>query len=91
MPTETFKEAAWRLTSEMQEFGQNGIRLNKDAGIQQQINSDNFVSDTDFQIVTAETTIDGKTVQAAESLSGRGPRRVYVYEPGQPIYYFENS
>ena len=90
MPINTFEEAAWKLTSEMQEFGQNGIRLNKDAGIQQTINSDNLVADTDFQIVTAETTVMGKTVQAAESLSGQYPRRIYVWESGQSIYYFEN-
>ena len=90
MPINTFEEAAWKLTSDMQEFGQNGIRLNAAAGIQQTIDSDNLVASTDFQIVTAETTIMGKTVQAAESLSGRFPRRVYVWESGQSIYYFEN-
>lgn len=91
MPTETFEEAAWKLTSEMQEFGQNGIRLNTKAGIQQQINADNDAGGHDLQVVTSETTLDGKTVQASECKRGTTSRRVYVYEPGQPIYYFEES
>ncbi len=91
MPTETFKEEAWRLTSEMQEFGQNGIRLNTAAGIQQQINADSEAGGHYLQIVTAERTLDGKTIQAAECKRGTTPRRVYVWEEGQPIYYFEES
>lgn len=88
--TETFKEEAWRLTSEMQESGQNGIRLNSDAGIQSVINFDNLEFGTDYQIVTAERVLDGKTIQAAESLSGQFARRVYVWEPGAVIYSYEN-
>lgn len=85
-----FKEEAWTLTSEMQRFGQNGIRLNAEAGIQQQINADNDSGGHDLQVVTSETTVMGKTVQAAECKRGTTPRRVYVWEAGQPIYYFEN-
>ena len=91
MPTDTFKEAAWRLTSEMQESGQNGIQLNTEAGIQQQVNADNDGGGHDLQIVTTETILDGKTIQAAECKRGTTSRRVYVWEPGQPIYYFEES
>jgi hypothetical protein len=73
----------------MQRTGQNGIRLNSDAAIQQVIDYDNQANDTDFQIVTSETVLDGKTVQAAESHSGSFSRRVYVWEAGEEIYYFE--
>ena len=89
-----FEEAAWNLTTEMQRTGQNGIRLNALAGIQQRIKQDNRIDRTDYQIVTSEAQlIDftvNKTVQAAESLSGTFPRRVYVWTPGQEIYYYEN-
>jgi hypothetical protein len=90
-PTDTFREAAWKLTSKMQELGQNGIRLNTEAGIQQRINADNKAGGHDLQIVTSETTLDGKTIQAAECKRGSTSRRVYVWEPGTPIYYFEES
>ena len=89
--TDTFKEAAWKLTSDMQRFGQNGIRLNTEAGIQQRVNADNDAGGHDLQIVTSETTLDGKTIQAAECKRGTTPRRVYVWAPGEAIYYFEES
>ena len=88
---ETFREAAWRITSEMQESGQNGIQLNTAAGIQQQINDDNVTGGHDLQIVTTETTVMGEVVQAAECKRGTTPRRVYVWAPGQAIYHFEES
>ncbi len=88
-PSETFEEEAWRVTSEMQENGQNGIRLNAQAGIQVQISEDNLYFGSDFQVATSETDIQGRTVQAAESLSNARPRRVYVYGPGEPIYWYE--
>ena len=91
MPINTFEEEVWNLTSAMQETGQNGIKLNTKAGIQQQINTDNTNFGHDLQIVTSETTYDGKTVQAAECKRGTIPRRVYVWEAGQPIYHFEES
>lgn len=89
-PTNGFEAAAWNLTVEMQETGQNGIRLNALAGIQQKITEENFLyPDYQLQVVTAETMLDGKVIQAIESLTGETPRRVYVYEPGKPVYYFE--
>jgi hypothetical protein len=87
----SFEQEAWDTTSRMQQNGQNGIRLNKYAGLQQEISMDNFGwGDYDYQIVTSEAVVQGKTVQAAESLSGNYPRRVYVWEEGQEIYYFED-
>lgn len=87
-PSDNFKEEAWRITSEMQRTGQNGIRLNADAAIQKAIKQDNKTFHTDFQIVTSETTVQGKAVQAAESHSGSWPRRVYVWEAGKTIYWY---
>lgn len=83
-----FEQKAWAVTADMQKTGQGGIRLNADAGIQQRINVDNDISNYDLQIVTDEAIVDGKTVQAAESRTGKVPRRVYVWEEGKPIYYF---
>ena len=88
---DAFEIKAWAITVQMQQTGQDGIRLNKDAGIQGQINDDNASDDYNLQIVTSETIVDGKTVQAAESRTGKVPRRVYVWEAGKPIYYFEEG
>ena len=90
-PSDDFEQKAWAVTVNMQETGQDGIRLNADAGIQQQINADNYSGDSDLQIVTAETIVDGKTVQAAESITDKVPRRVYVWEAGKPIYWYEEG
>ena len=86
-----FKQKAWAVTVNMQKTGQDGIRLNADAAIQQQINADNASNDYDLQIVTSETIVDGKTVQAAESRTGKVPRRQYVWEAGKPIYWYEDG
>jgi hypothetical protein len=88
-PPDNFKKKAWEVTSNMQKTGQDGIRLNTKAGIQEQIIADNVYGHYDLQIVTAETIIDGKTVQAAESLTGKVPRRVYVWEAGESIWWYE--
>ena len=85
-----FQQKAWEVTSNMQITGQGGLRLNAAAAIQQIINIDND-SGLDLQIVTDEVVIDGKTVQAAESLTNKVGRRVYVWEAGEPIYYFEDG
>ena len=90
-PMNNFREEAWNLTSEMQELGQNGIRLNTLAAIQQTINYDNDVGGHDLQIVTTERILDGRTIQAAECKRGTTPRRVYVWEAGEEIYYFEHT
>lgn len=90
-PDLTFEPAAWHKTVEMQENGQNGIRLNSQAAIQKQVTEDNAADNLDLQIVTSETTVQGKTVQAVESLTGKVPRRVYVWEVGMPVYFFEDG
>ena len=85
-----FQQKAWEVTTEMQVTGQGGLRLNAAAGIQQQVNVDNEFG-LDLQIVTDEVVVDGRTVQAAESLTGKVPRRVYVWKAGEPIYWFEET
>lgn len=89
-PIEELKKQVWNFTSKMQETGNGGIRLNKDAGIQRQMTKDNKNFGLDLQKVTDEVTIDTRTFMAAESLTGLCPRRVYVYEPGKPIWFFED-
>lgn len=85
-----FHKKAWAVTVQKQVTGDGGLRLNRDAGIQGRINHDNL-SGLQLQIVTDEVIVDGRTVQAAESLTNAVPRRVYVWEPGKDIYYFEDG
>lgn len=87
-PENDIKELAWNATVEMQVSSIGGIRLNKDAGIQQKINEHNKAG-LNLQVVTDEIIIEGTTFLAAESLTGACPRRVYAWRPGQAIYYFE--
>lgn len=89
-PPPDFERLAWEVTVNMQESGESAIRLNAQAAIQRVISSDNKNFNTDYQIVTTETGVQGRTVQAAESLSGEHPRRVYVWEAGEDVYYFKD-
>jgi len=89
-PLTSFEKKAWEVTVRMQETGQNGIRLNAEAAIQKQINEDN-AEGLELQIVTSEEFVEGKTVQAAESLTGKCPRRVYVWHRHEPLYWFEEA
>jgi murein DD-endopeptidase MepM/ murein hydrolase activator NlpD len=82
---ETFEQQAWRESVEEQIA--RGIPLNPDAGLQQAIFNDDLVP-VHREIFTVHDDI-GYTVQAGEHLTGAVPRRVYVYQPGQSIYYFE--
>lgn len=90
LEADTLEKRAWAATVQMQSTGQGGIRLNKDAGIQQQLTTDNEEEGLDLQKVTDEVIIDGHTFMAAESLSGLCPRRVYVWLPGHPVWFFED-
>lgn len=85
-----FEKMAWEATVSKQVTGQGGLRLNPSAGIQQQINRDNLAG-INLQVVTDEVLVAGRIVQAAESLTGQAPRRVYVWEEGKKIYYFEEG
>ena len=88
-PSDTLEQEAWDKTVAMQVTGIGGIRLNKDAGIQQLVTAHNKAG-LNLQKVTDEVIIDGHTFMAAESLTGACPRRVYVWQPGLPIYFFED-
>jgi hypothetical protein len=88
-PLTSFQKKAWAVTVEMQETGQGGIQLNAEAAIQKEINNDNMNGDLDLQIVTTEEFVEGKTVQAAESRTGKVPRRVYVWHRLEGTYWFE--
>lgn len=84
------RQMAWEVTVNKQVTGNGGLRLNPSAGIQRQINIDNQKG-LSLQVVTDETKVGPWTVQAAESLTGAVPRRVYVWEPGKPIWHFEET
>lgn len=89
-PLDDLHQLAWDATVEMQETGFGGIRLNAKAGIQVQMTEDNERDHLDLQKVTDEIAIEGKVFMAAESLTDLVPRRVYVWEPGEQIYFFED-
>lgn len=89
-PSNPDHKQAWDVTVNMQVTGQGGLRLNAGAGIQQQVTQDNDAFDLSLQIVTDEYHLNGKTYQAAESLTNAVPRRVYVWSPGVPIYWYED-
>lgn len=88
-PPDNNHQEAWNVTVNMQVTGQGGLRLNALAAIQQQVNLDNRAG-LALQIVTDEVIIDGVVYQAAESLTGACARRVYAWEAGAEIYYFED-
>jgi hypothetical protein len=88
-PPNDLYQRAWDTTVDMQVSGIGGLRLNKDAGIQKRVTQDNAAG-LSLQIVTDEVIIDGVTFAAAESLTGVVPRRVYFWQPGFTIGYFED-
>lgn len=90
-PLSDFEKKAWEITAQMQRTGQNGIQLNTDAAIQKLINQHNEEKDLDLQIVTTEEFVEGKTVQAAESRTGKVPRRVYVWHRLEGLYWYEEG
>jgi len=86
---EDLHKLVWELTEEMQESGNGGIQLNADAGLQKEMNKHNLAG-LNLQKVTDEISINGKVFMAAQSLTDSAPRRVYVWEPGKPTYFFED-
>lgn len=89
-PTDSLEKQAWDKTVDMQVTGNNGIRLNAKAGIQQRIEEDSQRYGLALQIVTSEITIEGHVYQAAESRTGACSRRVYHWFPGEEITFFED-
>lgn len=89
-PPNSDEQQAWNVTVDMQVTGQGGLRLNAGAAIQQQVARDNEGSNLYLQIVTDEYHLNGKTYQAAESLTGACARRVYVWHPVEVMYWYED-
>lgn len=89
-PSDNFMELAWQFTENLQKIGDGALQLNALAAIQQAVSKDNKDNNLDLQVVTTERMLDNKVVQAAESLSGKVGRRVYVWESGKEVYWFEN-
>lgn len=89
-PTNPILIQGWDTTVEMQVTGIDGIRLNALAGIQQVIHQDSIRDDLHLQVVTSEVTIDDYVFQAAESLTSACPRRVYVWQSGEDVYWFND-
>jgi murein DD-endopeptidase MepM/ murein hydrolase activator NlpD len=61
-----------------------GIPLNPAAGLQ------NAIRAAGQTPVHREISAEGVVIQAGESVTGTPPRRVYVYEPGKPIWSFSD-
>lgn len=81
-PPDDWKKQAWAIS--VQEQIDRGIPLNPNAALQQRIYADGMV------VVHRERSYQGRTFQAAESLTGAKARRVYVWEPGKAIWWFSN-
>lgn len=82
-PTDdTWRQRAW--SASVSEQIARGIPLNPKAALQNAILSDGLVP------VHREITVEGRTVQAGESLTGTPPRRIYVWEAGKPVWWFSN-
>ena len=65
-----------------------GIMLNKDAGIQRRIFTDGNFPMGAFTPVQNEFIFEGRTFQAAETLDGSMPRRLYWWTAATGVDYF---
>jgi len=79
-PNTTWQQRAWAAS--VAEQIARGIPLNPNAALQSEIFKAGLVP------VHREITVEGRTLQAAESLTGSPARRVYVWEAGKPVTYF---
>lgn len=86
-PSEEWKVRAWDKSVEMQIS--NGIMLNPAAGIQRRIFSDGEMNPGAFVPVQNEFGYEGRTFQAAETLDGSKPRRLYWWTAADGVHYFE--
>ena len=87
LPEALMKEV-WPLSEEKQKSA--GIQLNPKAGIQKQIFADGKVPAGAFVPVQNEFTHNGVTFQAAETLDGSKPRRLYWWTEALGVSYFTN-
>jgi hypothetical protein len=81
-PVDDWKPKAWAAS--VSEQIARGIPLNPNAALQAEIYKAGMVP------VHREIIVDGRTLQAAESLSGSPARRVYVWQAGKPVTWFGN-
>lgn len=79
---EEWKRPAWAAS--VAEQITRGIPLNPSAALQSAIFQAGLVP------VHKEIIVEGRTLQAAESLTGSPARRVYVWEAGKPVTWFSN-
>ncbi len=87
-PPDDWQARAWAKSVEMQIS--NGIMLNPDAGIQRRIFADGNMNPGAFVPVQNEFSFEGRTFQAAETLDGSKPRRLYWWTAVDGVHYFEN-
>jgi murein DD-endopeptidase MepM/ murein hydrolase activator NlpD len=83
-PTETLEEFLWRQSVEEQIA--RGIPLNPAAALQKEIFAAGLVPVHRERAPAFEG--QAYTIQAAESLDGVTPRRVYVWQAGKPTWHF---
>jgi hypothetical protein len=81
-PVDDWKPKAW--AESVSEQIARGIPLNPNAALLAEIYKAGMVP------VHREIIVDGRTLQAAESLSGSPARRVYVWQAGKPVTWFGN-
>ena len=79
LPVDDWQTRAWAAS--VAEQIARGIPLNPTAALQSAIFKAGLVP------VHREITVEGRTLQAAESLTGSPARRVYVWEAGKPVTY----
>ena len=79
-PVDDWQQAAW--DENVRKQISNGIMLNTAAALQQKIFRDGFIP------VQNEFSFDGKTYQAAETLDGSMPRRLYWWTAANGVDYF---
>jgi hypothetical protein len=81
-PVDEWKRTAW-VRSVAEQIA-HGITLNPAAALQQAITRDGLTP------VCREYTDGGRVFQAAESLTGSPARRLYVWESGKAVVWFNN-
>jgi hypothetical protein len=81
-PVDEWKKRAWAKSVEQQIA--HGIMLNSKAALQNAITRDGLTP------VLNEYSYEGRVFQAGESLTGAIPRRLYVWEAGKPVVWFNN-
>jgi murein DD-endopeptidase MepM/ murein hydrolase activator NlpD len=82
----TLKEFLWEES--VKEQIARGIPLNPNAALQKEIYKDGLVAVHRERSPSYDD--ESYTIQAGEDLSGIIPRRVYVWQPGVPVWWFDD-